>query len=300
VGLALAAAFELTTFWGTRAGAYGRIAGANLIQGLAGEGVKIGLGLLGVRPLGLILGQMSAQGAAAATIICGVRHSTSSLRSVSYRSLRRVAKLYKSFPRLRLPSHLLLQISSQAPLFIIAALYGSDTAGGYAMAFSLVALPASIIGQAVGTAYYGEIAKIGSKDRKSLSKITLLTELRILAIALPIGLAAAIFGGNLEILLGSQWNKAADYFSYLVPSAVAQLVATPAIQALNVLNRQEVYLYSNVLRTALLGLLFFICYHNNISSDDFVISYSLVMTAFYAIMCGIVAREVHAHKKQQL
>jgi O-antigen/teichoic acid export membrane protein len=291
LGLVIAGMYEVAMLWGTRLKAFGRISRSQVAQTMAGEAVKVGFGVMGLKPIGLVIGQIVAQGSAGLLILGRDRARLfAAMRRAQPRRLGRVARLYAGFPAYRLPSHVLLQLSLQAPLLIIAHLYAAADAGSYAMAFMLIALPAGIIGQAVGSAYYGEIAAIGRRDPQRIRSLTAQTQLRLLAVAVPAGIVAVALGPYLTLLLGQRWGVAASLFVLMVPMAVTQILSAPVMQAVNVINRQDFYLKINICRCALIAALFGVSVWRGLGLTAFVAAYSAIMTGYYILLCVSIPR----------
>lgn len=190
LGLFGAAFYELLTYWATRRRNYRIIARTKVTQSLAGNAVKIGLGLVISGPMGLLAGQLVAKSGGIGTLLrsflCEFR---AGWRHVSWQRLRIAGWRHKGFPIFRMPSQLLLVFSLQAPVIVVAAAFGGATAGQFGLAMTVVALPMGLIGSGVSKALYGEAAKIGSAEPSRLLSLAKATQLRLFVMALlPAGL----------------------------------------------------------------------------------------------------------------
>ena len=61
VGFLAVSTYEILTSWATRKKAFRAVSRTQVTQALLGAGLKVGLGLLGLKPLGLLVGQVAQQ-----------------------------------------------------------------------------------------------------------------------------------------------------------------------------------------------------------------------------------------------
>lgn len=286
LGALMAGMAELFSAWATRKRAYGRMAANSVSILVIGEGLKIGLGLAGLKPLGLILGQMTGQSGG---IISFSRAFMADFKRipevVSWKRMRFLARYYSSFPTLRLPSQFLLAFSVQAPLLYTARLYDVAASGQVGLALMTLALPVNVIGQAVGKAYYAEVARIGRSRPHDIYVLSKKVQLRLLALGLPPTLVLLAFGPQIfAFAFGAKWTDAGLYASILAIYMFLQFTSAPLIQLLNVFGRQDIFLFINLFRSGWIVVLFWACHHFSLDIVTYIRSYSFLMAAFYFII----------------
>ena len=171
VGQLVGGAVTTMIAWAVRTRAYGEIAANRLAQSLVQAGAQVGFGLLGAGAAGLFVGTLLA-GTAGSTRLArrAWRSSAASFRSVTPAGIRAAAVRYRRFPILATPSNLLNQLSLQAPLLLMVALFGASVGGQFALAQRMVALPATLIAGAVGQAYLGEAARLSLEHPAELPR----------------------------------------------------------------------------------------------------------------------------------
>src|SRR5690625_2715486 len=169
VGAAGVALYESITMWITRKRLYKKLAKVSLYQTLIGEAIKLTLGFWGVKPLGLLIGQlMTLAGGAAILLSALVVFFKEQRKKVSWHRMRFVAKYFSEYPIYRLPSQFLVVTSTHAPLVITAAFFDSEVTGQLGLALMFISVPVSLLGETMSKAYYAEIALLG---RRQSSKI---------------------------------------------------------------------------------------------------------------------------------
>jgi hypothetical protein len=87
--------------WGIRAGAFGQIARVRLSQGIVVVVLQVGLGLIGLRPFGLLAGFGAGQSTGIQSL---GRIAWVHLRQVTVGGMRRAAVQFRSFALLGTPA----------------------------------------------------------------------------------------------------------------------------------------------------------------------------------------------------
>ena len=290
IGLLTASLSELLGAWATRERAYGLMARNAVAIAVIGESLKLLLGLLGLRPLGLLVGQMVGQSGGVVSFTLHFRDRLGRIRSVvTPRLLRFVLLRYRGYPFYRMPSQFLLAFATQAPLLYTARLYGMEVSGQLGLALLTLALPVNLIGQAMGKAYYAEISRLGRARAGEIIRLTKEMQLRLFLVGLLPTFALMFLGPALfGIAFGSKWIEAGEYASILSLYTLLQFTSAPLMQIFNVFDKQFVFLLLNVLRAGLVTGIIFLSSTLALSPREYVFAYGLAMTAFYALTTAYV------------
>lgn len=301
LGILGTGSYELLSLWATRRQAYRIIAQTQVTQSALSVVIKIGLGLLAFKPVGLLIGQVVAQSGGMGTFI--TRFWADFRRTAGMISLRRmgfVARYYRGFPIYRLPSQFLLVFSTQAPLLFTTALYDVETTGQLGLALMALALPINFVGQSIGNAYYAEIAQLSRKAPIKILEITKSVQKRLFAIGIPSVLVLFFWGSELfRLVFGEIWSKAGLFASILSIYILLQFTSAPLIQVLNVFNRQKLFLAINIARTMILIIIFFIFHILNFPAIYFIIAYSGFMMFFYLVISYLIIKFLILQSKLQ-
>lgn len=170
--------------------------------------------------------------------------------------LKAVAVRYRDFPLFRAPQDWLTSVSLAMPPLLLAAFFGPATAGFFAIARTVLALPSSLISSAVGTVFLPRIvdaARCGDSLRPLVIKAT-----TGLAIAGFIPFAVVIsFGPSLFALaFGPDWMPAGEYARWLSVWLYFSFLNPPSCQVLVVSGLQGPFLiFQTVTETLRFGAL---------------------------------------------
>ncbi len=285
VGVVAAAGYELLTYWAMRERNYKVIATTKVWQSAAGSIVKIGLGFLALKPAGLLLGQVVAQGGGVGVLW---RSFAKSLRAnwkhVRLSIMRKVAWRYRGFAQYRVPSQFLLVFSSQAPLLFMALLFDADTTGQLALAIMAVTLPVALLGRTTAKAFYAEASKLGSKQPLAVRAMLLDVLKRLALLAVAPALLLIFFGAELfPLVFGETWDLAGAFASSLATFMLFQFLQTPAAHVFYIFDGQRPLLLLNIQRTLLIVAIFGVTHMLEWSAVAAIWCYSLVLSVHYAL-----------------
>jgi O-antigen/teichoic acid export membrane protein len=240
--LVAATVFVLGTYfvvseWMVRDRSYTTLARRNVLQGVGQTATQIGLGMVQVRPVGLLLGLGVGR-------LCGLggllsRGGLLRQRRASAAGVRRTLSRYRRFPQLTLPSALLNSAGLEVPLLLISVFYGDARAGLLGLTVRVIGAPTTFLGQAVDQVFTGE-SSAAIRDPKG----TLVAMLRrtagwlllvgVVPTALLLLAAPWLFG----LVFGADWTEAGDYARILAVAYLAQFVVNPVSGVLQLLERQ--------------------------------------------------------------
>lgn len=288
IGAFWASAFEALSMWATRQKAYRPMAKTQAVQSALSEFIKIILGMLAVRPLGLLLGHFAGASSGAIIYILMYRRLYLARKwQVTFSRMKSVAVYYIEYPTYNLMSQALLIFSIQAPALLASAFYGGDIAGQLGLALMAVALPANLIGDTMSRAFYAEISAIGSSKRKLSLAITRSVILRLAILSVAPALIIYLFGEDLfSLVFGPEWRMAGSFSEYLSIYLFFQLAQKPVTYLLYVFNGQRALLYLNLQRALLVVVIFIVGKELELNATLTVFLYSLGMSLHYfACIC---------------
>ncbi|NNM45780.1 oligosaccharide flippase family protein [Knoellia sp. DB2414S] len=142
--------------------------------------------------------------------------------------------------------------ASQAPILLVAFLYGHTEAGLFAMAFRLIVAPLGLVAQAASGAVVGEVGRSVRERRSGIHELIshAMRDLAMLGLA-PAAAAALLAPYLAPRILGEAWADTGWLISALAVGALAQLVAAPFGQVLILTHHQRWLLIWDVLRLTL-------------------------------------------------
>jgi O-antigen/teichoic acid export membrane protein len=279
LGIIGASIFELLTNWATRINSFGIVARSHIWQTIAMVVAQVGLGLLGFKPAGLLVGEVFRKWCGSIVqyhyFFNGIKQK---LKNVTIRRVVFVFKYYADLPLFHLPSQLISVLTLKIPLLFFAFKYGADTAGQLGLALMVVGIPVGLIGKTTSNAYYAEIAKIGNKRKKEVLELTVSLTKRLVALSIAPTIILLLFSPFLfQLIFGPEWLQAGQFTSILAFYLFFEFLATPFIQVFNVFNLQRIYLQISGVRLALIGTVFISVHIWNIDVYTALIAYTVFM-----------------------
>lgn len=230
--------------WLIRKQAFALFSKVPVWQALVMGVTKVGLGhfyptaavLVATNTLGGLLG--------AALMALGWRGSGASKRTEAgpvelARSVSELAAQCRDFPLLRTPQILLNTLSHSLPVMLLATFFGASTAGFYSLAFSVVAVPAGLIGNSVMQVFYPRITEAIHRGEDARTLIVRATVGLALGGAAPFALVIVAGPFLFAILFGTEWRTAGIYAQWLAIWMFLQCINRPAVAAIPALRLQR-------------------------------------------------------------
>jgi len=293
IGVFFAGLYNIVLYWGYRNKDFKSISRTKLSQSIVGNGTTIGLGLIGVGPIGLIIGQILKQCAGIYTLSKSIRNGDERSKKILEKGkLLENAKRYKNFAIFSTPAQLLNTAGTQLPVFFITSLYGSQVLGLYGLANSVVNLPMVLVGQAVGDVFYGEVASIGRDNPKRVKELSKKLLKRLIMVGLVPLLALLFFGPFLfSFVFGSGWYEAGVYAKAIAFLVFSRLIFTPISRIYSVFERQKEDFFLDLFRVILVVVSFMTAQVFRLSSYVAISLYSAAMSIVY-LVTYLVAQKI--------
>lgn len=206
-----------------------RRSGMSEVANRAGNGiVSIVAGFLGFP--GIWLGVATAAGFVSKLLVVG-----GALRSVSFAPVRgaltgqtriRAQGLEKLLGSM-IVSHGMLAITTLTPLAYIGYRYGEEFAGQFALVLGTLALPTTLVGNAIGQVFYQRASQLFANG-STFSALLLANSRLLFFIALPAFLFVALTGPFLyPLVFGSQWYFAGETAQIYAVAAAFSFMTVP-------------------------------------------------------------------------
>lgn len=276
--------YSILNHWAIRKRDYRRITYTRINQSASGAFSKIILGLLTFGPFGLIIGHMISQVAGIGTLGKAMwKSERKNLRHVSTSGIKSAAKEYWAFPAFNLPASLVNKLSFQLPTLFLMTLYNSHIVGLYALAYSLLILPASLISTSIGQAFLGEISKMVRERSSGLREMYLKTIKHLALVAIPTVSALAIVSPFLiPLVFGGEWADAGLLAIPLAIMLIPQFIVSPTT-CLTIYGYNHWTLAWDVARVCGVVAGFFLAWLFGLSIFYTLLVYSAIMLVMYVI-----------------
>ena len=293
IAILLGASYECFQFASFRHKQFSKLARTQVSQTALGVALKLIVGLSVPGPAGLVWGQMIQQGGAGARLAWRSLQETLSAVPTSWGHLRTLAKEFADFPATRLPAQLLQVLAAKVPIFAIATMYSIEVAGQFGLAFSMMALPMTLLAQTAANAFHGQIAAHSLNDisriRQESWKLTRYT----LAVGVVPSLGLFVYAEEIfAFVFGRQWAVAGDFVEKMAIYLLLQMVASPLMQVLSVLRKGKAFLNLAVGRLSLAAVAFFLAFHFRLDATTAVTLFSVAMSIYYMSVLVYIARTI--------
>lgn len=253
LGVLAAGVYQALSYWALRKRQFRRIAQTRVVQAVGMIAIQIASGLLRAGPLGLLLGDVFGRFASSTTLARLLwKQDRHVLSRVDLRGIRQAGIRYRRFPLLSSVSGLLNAAAVQLPSLLLATFYGAQVAGHFGLGQRIMAVPMSLIGQAIAQAYYSEASRLVQNSPASLQRLFRTTAKRLLLLGATPMVLLALTGSRLcSLVFGNAWDQAGVYLQILAMQYLAQFVVVPLAKTPTVLERQDLQMAWDAGRLAL-------------------------------------------------
>lgn len=235
LGVLLIGTYQVFNFWAIRTKEFGTIAKVKIFQSATTVGVQI-LGF-NLGAVSLLLGQVFGQGLGS-TALGKSALGKPELRKVTWQGMKAAADRYKEFPQFSTWAGFLNAAGSQIPPLLFAGLFGVASAGLYSLANRVIAMPMTVLGQAVSNVFLSEAAE-RFRQNTLVELLRTIHRKLVLLIVGPV-LILILFGSEVfGFVFGAQWEVAGTISSWLSLWIFFSFTTSPLSSVYEVLERQH-------------------------------------------------------------
>lgn len=301
VGLCTMGCARALIHWAIRRQEFGRITRTRVSRAIGQVVVQVGCGFLALGPIGLLVGQIIGQSAGITNMTLAFHRKEGRLwAAIRVREMARMAGRFAHLPKFGAGATLLNNGGRLAPTLLVAALYGPEVAGWFALAQRILATPA-FFGVAVSQVYLGEVPRLDRDGGDGHYGLFKATAWRLLVFG-GLALSPLIIAGPqlFALIFGSVWTEAGRFAQFLAFMSLGHLVVSSVSHTLTVLERQDVRLLWDALRFGALLLVFLVAQQLEWSPLVTIAVVSAVMTLGQILMFLQMRRMLLAHREARI
>lgn len=236
VGVLLAGAYTVFNYWTIRTKRFSTIADTKLRQASA----TLTIQLLGFKAgaVALLLAQVAGRSVGGATL---GKHALArpEFKKITSSGILKAAQRYRRFPIFTTWAGFINAAGHQLPPLMFAALFSAGAAGLYALAHRVLALPATIIGSAIGNVFLSHAAEARREGR--LGPLFAKVQDKLAQIGMPPALVLIVAGPELfALFFGMEWRQAGEFAQWLALPLFAGFVASPLSMIFSISDKQDV------------------------------------------------------------
>ncbi len=249
VGSAYASVWiSLGTNWAIRKKAFKLISQQRVVNALGVSGLRLAFGYLGLGAFGLLLGTFIGTLVSSLVFFREFFTLKKEHQSVSQKKrMNALAKEYKSFPTMNLP-HALIDLGVDSMIaWSIVHYFDKSEFGQYSLAFLVMKIPLSVVGQAIGQVFFNRVSEMSNFGQSAIPLI--LKTLKTLFLFCIIPFTGIYFWGEelFSLIFGKEWNVAGKFAEQLVPYLFFNFMLSPMSTLPLIYGRQNQALYLGIL-----------------------------------------------------
>ena len=233
--------FLALNYWNSRTRHFGRLSVAQVTSSLATKATQLGAGFAGYTTGGSLIGA-NLVGISISTGVLGgqIWRDDHALlrRSISWRGMVEGLKRYKNFPLIDSSSALMNTVSWQLPAFLLSAFFSPVVVGFYALGMTVLQLPMSLIGGAIGQVFFQRAAE-ARKSGNLASLVQIIAEMLLKIIVFPVMLLAVVGPELFSFVFGENWGEAGIYIQILSIWIIFWFLYSPLSTIYVVLEKQK-------------------------------------------------------------
>lgn len=272
---------------------YKSMSGSVVVKNLSMTIVQLLFGFLKLLlDSGLIIGQFIAYIFGNRVLRLNVSFKYKEMISYKYKDLKTVMHRYRDFPRYAFPAGLANATTLNISNLLITSIYSVNDVGQFSLANRIIGAPNVLIAQSVSQVYYQkaceEIATYGNCKSIFLSTLKKLVVL-VVPIYIPlIFVSKWIF----PFIFGLEWVDAGVFAGFLSIMIAFRFISSTLSNTIYAVEKQKIGLSTNIILLFINLITFGIAYFLKFNILNFVILYSLSLSAayvFFLIIYYIIA-----------
>lgn len=209
---------------------------------------RVGLGIPSGNASGLILGAISGSLAYLILSWHKIRKIVGKIfYKVSIKHIQLLMKEYINFPKYDMLGALFNSLSANVPIILLALFFSKTDVGFFSMAMTILYIPMSFIGTAIGQVFYQRACEIIAQGQ-SISRLTK----QIFLFSFYVGYIPILFliiGGEtlFSFVLGAKWSVAGIYSEFLSVWLFLVFCVSPISNVFLVIDKQKIGMNINIL-----------------------------------------------------
>jgi len=233
--------FQVFNFWYSRKKQFKLISVARVTHAAGTVATRLGLGLAGFKPGGLIVSTVLGQSIASVMLVRKFfKEQKYEKIFIFKKDLLYQAKNHSDFPKYSVPIALLDVFSQQVPILMITRLFTISVVGLYSFAYRILNLPMTFIGTSVSQVFYQKFSDT-IKDGENGINVIMKTWVGLAIVGFVPLLVIFLFGEKIfAFVFGTNWHEAGKIASILSPMVLLMFISSPTSTAYAVLRIQHI------------------------------------------------------------
>jgi len=249
VAVGLHGIFTALNYWNTRTKHFSRLSIAKVTAKVGTTGTVLGAGFSGHATGGSMI-WAGIVGSSLSTLVLGGQimrdNGTFFFQKIRWRAMKPLFSRYKKFPLISLWSAFLNNASWKLPALMLGAFFSPAVVGFYALGFTIIQMPMSLVGGAISQVFLQKAAA-AKRDGTLPGLVEKLFALLLATSLAPLSVLAVSGEVIFSCIFGHRWLEAGTYAQILAVWAAVWFVSSPLSMLFNVLERQGFGLKINIM-----------------------------------------------------
>jgi lipopolysaccharide exporter len=290
---------QILNLWSVRKEYFRQLSRTKYMQSISQVSSQLLLSFSHMGPLGLIIGELLGR-------ITGVFSQWKLWRRdvereailTNYADLKESAYRYRRFPILSSSSSILNSVGIYLPNIIIAALYGPYMAGLFTMGQRVIGAPITLISGSISQVYLSEFAICMNQNPSKIYSLFLETVKKAFIFGFLVIGGLVIFAPLFfRFLFGDEWGGSSQFLRIISFMYFSQFIANAVGSTINVLERQDLYLYREIIRIFLILGSLFLAHKTHQSAEMAVTFLSIAATLGYILHLSLSWMAIKNYRK---
>ncbi|HOU31986.1 MAG TPA: oligosaccharide flippase family protein [Synergistaceae bacterium] len=261
VGFLLSGIYDIFSYLGIREKAFATIARTRISQGVWGALSGVGLGVLGVRPLGLVVSQVCNM-AAGISVLRRRLVPPGSVRELFSRELWDDVVAFRRFPLFQPWTNLSAILSSQIVPILFARFGGVAAAGILFFNMKVLQVPMMFVGNAVAQVFFQRGSELSREGHLGVWVAKVFRGLMLVGLY-PVAVTVLLGPQLFPVIFGAAWKEAGALLPVMGPWFFAQFLTSPLSSVMYIRGQQRCDFICSLVQLCLritsisLGLMYF-------------------------------------------
>ena len=233
--------FQPLILWHNRVKQYQKISKSRVLRSGTLSIFSILIGLIGLKPGGLILGDLCGQGFGSIYLLKNAFGKLKRyFKEMNLKKIGKMAIRYQNFPKFLMISGLFEKSSAQIPILLLTNFFGGIMAGFFTLAQRVIIVPTGIISGSIGEVFRQEASNLFVREGNCKS-LFINTLRKLVAISfVPFLISFFIMVDLFEVLFGSDWRIAGEFSKIMIPMFFLQFITSPLSSMFIVAEKQKI------------------------------------------------------------
>ena len=265
-----------------RRGTYHHNAKSTFLHFASQAASQLLFGVMALGTAGLIWGYAAGQFARLAYLALTLpSDERRRLQAVRPAAMWREARRHWRYPVFGATSGLMQSAAQMLPAILLASLYGTATAGLFALGQRMLGMPVRVLSEAASQVFLGTAGRLDGAGRYRLFRRTVW---RFLALGILGALPILLAGPTLfAFVFGEPWRAAGAIMQILMPFYLMRFSVVPISQILNLTGRQHHHLLASLTITGALAASFALGWWLALDAYTTILLYSLGSSASFLL-----------------